>query len=89
MKVPVRRCVVCRKSGDKRGLVRLVLGADGAVCLDREDRLPGRGAYLHREYECLRAAGDVGRLAHAFRVEKCRIDAAGWREVLNSLLREP
>ncbi|MDR0365353.1 MAG: YlxR family protein [Bifidobacteriaceae bacterium] len=52
-------CVGCRQRGPRSSLVRLVL-APGAthrlVVVDQAARLPGRGAWLHRDRECARLA---------------------------------
>lgn len=54
---PVRTCVGCRRRDLAARLVRVVLAdADGgqpAVVVDLARRLPGRGAWLHPELQCL------------------------------------
>ena len=60
-----RTCIRCRVRSDKAKLARLVW-SDGRVVWDSEQRLPGRGAYLHPE--CARA-GVPGRVvARALRL---------------------
>ena len=88
MKVSVRRCIACRESADKSSLLRLVLDADGVLCVDEARRTPGRGAYVHRSAQCLLAAGETGRLAHAFRIEKGHIDGEKCRKALSCILRK-
>ena len=68
-KVPIRSCVACRTSGDKRNLVRVVRTASGEVLVDTTGKLPGRGAYLCPSAECLRKALKEKRLTRALRVE--------------------
>lgn len=51
-----RSCVICRKTSDKKGLLRLVCTADGKVLLDKDFKLPGRGAYIHAEVACVMKA---------------------------------
>jgi predicted RNA-binding protein YlxR (DUF448 family) len=67
--VPRRRCVGCGLSAPKSELLRIALvdGAQGRRCatLDREARLPGRGAYLHIGEDCSRP--DPACLAEAVR----------------------
>ena len=41
-----RRCIATGASGDPESLVRFVLGPDGAVVPDIEERLPGRGLWV-------------------------------------------
>jgi predicted RNA-binding protein YlxR (DUF448 family) len=50
--VPQRTCVACRTTEAKRGLVRVVRTATGAVEVDETGKKPGRGAYLCRTREC-------------------------------------
>ncbi len=53
---PVRTCVACRMEAGRRSLVRIVRAADGAALVDLTGRLPGRGAYLHRDAGCIETA---------------------------------
>ena len=58
---PVRTCVGCRRRAAKSDLLRVTVEgtADGAtrrVVPDPRGRLPGRGAHLHPEPECLALA---------------------------------
>jgi uncharacterized protein len=43
---PQRRCIVTGEVRDRAGLLRFVVGPDGAVVPDIEARLPGRGLWL-------------------------------------------
>lgn len=54
--VPIRTCVVCRESGAKRGLTRVVRTPEGEVRIDPGGRLNGRGAYLCEKPECWQRA---------------------------------
>jgi uncharacterized protein len=64
-KQPQRSCIACHKTGDKRGLVRLVCATDGVAEVDTTGRKPGRGAYLCRQPECWQAGLKGGCLEHA------------------------
>jgi uncharacterized protein len=55
-KQPIRTCVACRTSGDKRGLLRVVRGSDGLISIDPTGKKPGRGAYICRSSKCVAAA---------------------------------
>jgi predicted RNA-binding protein YlxR (DUF448 family) len=44
--IPRRTCVVCRATGDKRALTRLVRTPDDGVHVDPTGKRNGRGAYL-------------------------------------------
>jgi uncharacterized protein len=60
--------VGCRRSEDKDALLRFV-ARDGALEPDPAARLPGRGAYLHRDESCWRAAVRRGAFRRALRGE--------------------
>jgi uncharacterized protein len=47
-----RRCLGCRRSDSKEALLRFV-AQDGRLVADREGTLPGRGAYVHPDRECV------------------------------------
>ncbi|MGH7815505.1 MAG: YlxR family protein [Candidatus Binataceae bacterium] len=49
---PERTCIGCMKRGAKAAMVRIAI-VDGAAGADFETRRPGRGAYLHRDEECI------------------------------------
>jgi predicted RNA-binding protein YlxR (DUF448 family) len=58
----MRTCTGCRAVAPQRELVRVAV--DGArLVVDRERRLPGRGAYVHPRPACVTAPG----LAKSFR----------------------
>ncbi len=48
----IRTCVGCGARACRDGLVRFVADREGRLLLDRRRRLPGRGAWLHREPSC-------------------------------------
>ena len=54
-KVPERRCIGCMSSRPKQELLRIVAGADG-LKIDPSGRMPGRGAYLCKNSECVKLA---------------------------------
>jgi len=54
---PIRTCVGCRRTDRRDALVRVVRSSTGgAVALDERARLPGRGAWLHRDAVCWQGA---------------------------------
>lgn len=61
-----RRCISCRGSGLKHELLRFVITERG-LQWDCAQKLPGRGAYLHRSHACAARAGEVKLWRHAFR----------------------
>ena len=81
--VPLRMCTGCGEMKPKKELVRVVKApdtkdengaviAEGEVSLDLSGRKPGRGAYVCKSADCLRAARKARRLERAF---SCQIPA--------------
>jgi len=65
--VPIRTCLGCGHKRPKKELVRIVL-KDRALIMDEKGGLPGRGAYLCPQGDCLnRLLKKRGRLSHALR----------------------
>ena len=83
-KVPIRTCVSCRQSSEKRTLVRIVRTADGTVCVDRTGKMPGRGAYLCGEKDCLTLAIKHKKLGRALR---CEITESVTRELETTVVK--
>ena len=65
-KRPMRRCIGCNTMFPKRELVRVVKAPDGTLSLDLTGKKSGRGAYICRSMDCLRAARKARRLERAF-----------------------
>nr|WP_245645274.1 YlxR family protein [Pseudonocardia acaciae] len=63
----MRTCVGCRSRSEATGLLRVV-EVSGAVVPDPRRRLPGRGAWLHRDLDCLRRAERRRAFPRALRV---------------------
>ena len=68
-KIPMRQCVGCREMKPKRELIRAVKSPDGEVSLDFKGKMPGRGAYLCPNSECLKKAMRSKALERAFSVQ--------------------
>jgi uncharacterized protein len=58
--------VGCRARTGKASLVRVVSSGAG-LAVDRHGSAPGRGAYVHPDKPCVRAAVAQGALARALR----------------------
>ena len=65
-KIPMRQCLGCREMKEKRALIRVVKSPEGAVSLDFKGKLPGRGAYVCPNGECLKRARKSRALERAF-----------------------
>lgn len=59
---PIRSCVACGRTADKRDLIRVVRSPDGLVSVDATGKKSGRGAYLCRALACLDTALKSRRL---------------------------
>jgi predicted RNA-binding protein YlxR (DUF448 family) len=79
--IPLRMCSGCGEMKPKKELVRVVKApnpkdeegqvcGEGQVSLDLTGKKPGRGAYICRNVECLRAARKARRFEKAF---SCKI----------------
>lgn len=58
-RIPIRTCVVCRQTSDKKTLLRVVRTPEkdgGGVSLDRTGRANGRGAYVCASLACIEKA---------------------------------
>jgi predicted RNA-binding protein YlxR (DUF448 family) len=64
---PVRTCIGCRSRASASELLRVV-AADGVVDPDPRRRLPGRGAWLHPDPDCLYRAERRSAFPRALRV---------------------
>lgn len=65
---PERTCVGCRKRAAKHELLRVVAG-EGECVPDPRGTLPGRGAYLHPDPNCLDLAVRRRAFPRALRVQ--------------------
>jgi predicted RNA-binding protein YlxR (DUF448 family) len=73
-------CVGCRRRALVGELLR-VIAADGRLIVDERRRLPGRGAWLHPEPDCLAKAERRRAFPRALRVSGS-LDAHDVREHL-------
>lgn len=90
--VPERTCIVTRSAGPASGLMRFVLGPDGAVVADLRGRLPGRGAWVSPTAAALGLAVKKRLFSRAFKAEArvapdlvAQVDAALLRDLLGAL----
>ena len=73
-----RTCAACRAEAPKRALVRVVRAPSGKAVLDVTGKLPGRGAYLCPNLQCLQKARKTGCLA---RVLKAPLEDSCWESL--------
>jgi predicted RNA-binding protein YlxR (DUF448 family) len=67
-----RKCIVTGQSAPKAGLVRFVVGPDGAIVPDLAEKLPGRGIWVTADRVAIDKAARKGLFSRAARA---RVDA--------------
>jgi len=55
-KVPLRMCISCKEMKPKKELLRIVKNSEGKINIDLNGKLPGRGAYICHNPQCLEKA---------------------------------
>ncbi len=65
-KIPMRKCLGCGESFEKRELVRIVRSPEGEISLDLTGKKAGRGAYICKKASCLKKARKAKRIENAF-----------------------
>ena len=65
-KMPQRTCVGCRQKKDKKDLIRVVINKEGEIGIDRTGKMPGRGAYICDDINCLEKAIKTKSLEKSF-----------------------
>lgn len=86
-KKPVRTCIGCRQTGDKRDFWRLVRTPEGRVEVDPTGRQAGRGAYLCPKADCLERAFSGKKLESALRTAVSAETSERLREDLAQALK--
>ncbi|HZN43301.1 MAG TPA: YlxR family protein [Actinomycetota bacterium] len=83
---PERSCVGCRRRAPKAELLRVARTPEG-VRVDRFATAPGRGAFVHRDPECVRSALGKGALARALRTGLGERELATLRNEIEEVLK--
>lgn len=68
-KIPQRTCMGCNTKKDKKDFIRIVKNKDGEVNIDKTGKMPGRGAYLCDNIECLEKAIKTKRIEKTFELK--------------------
>ncbi|HOA15904.1 MAG TPA: YlxR family protein [Bacillota bacterium] len=68
-KQPIRTCLGCGGTFEKRALVRIVRTPEGDVKVDPTGKLPGRGAYVCDSRDCLEKAVKAKKLQRSLERE--------------------
>ena len=67
-KIPMRTCIVCKKSLPKKELLRVVKSGE-EIFLDKTGKANGRGAYICSDVECFNKLKKGKMLNRAFSME--------------------
>lgn len=78
--IPIRTCVACRETDEKRDLMRIVRQGDGTVLYDPKGKISGRGAYVCARPECVALAQKRKQLERSLKVSG--IPAAFYEELV-------
>lgn len=68
-KLPQRTCIGCNTQKEKKDLIRIVKNKQGEISLDKTGRLPGRGAYICDNLECLEKLVKSKKLEKSFEMK--------------------
>ena len=74
----VRRCVACREHAPKSEMIRVCRSADGKVFVDDTGKADGRGAWVHKNKECVALLKKKRALNAAF---KCAVPESVIKEL--------
>lgn len=89
-RTPLRSCVVCRQTSDKRSLLRVVRlpqEQGGLVVFDKAGKKSGRGAYVCPDAKCIHAAKLQKRFERSLKVETAALNTQLFDELMS--LAEP
>ena len=68
-KMPQRTCMGCNVKKDKNEFIRIVKNKNGEINIDKTGKMPGRGAYLCDNIECLEKAIKTKRIDKVFETQ--------------------
>ena len=66
-KSPLRRCTGCFQMKPKSDLIRIVSNNTNEICFDNTGKMPGRGAYICADRQCLENAYKKKGLDRSFK----------------------
>lgn len=84
---PIRTCVACRQTDEKRDLLRVVRLASGGVAYDPRGKMSGRGAYVCARVSCIALARRRKGLERSLKIGE--IPEAVFEELLRHATPEP
>lgn len=81
-----RLCIACRKKKSKEELIRIVKTPEGLVKVDPLKKLPGRGAYICSDIECINRLKRENSLNYALRTKINKEELIKIKKDLENLL---
>jgi len=66
--IPIRTCIACRATDEKRGLLRVVRQPDGSIRYDPKGKMAGRGAYVCANIHCIALARKQKKLERSLKI---------------------
>lgn len=68
-KIPQRTCIGCNCKKEKSELIRIVIDKQQNISVDKTGKMPGRGAYICCNEDCLNNAIKTKKLERVFEVK--------------------
>ncbi len=68
-KIPQRTCIGCKTKKEKKEFIRVVKNKENQIAIDKTGKMPGRGAYLCDDIQCLEKAIKSKALERAFEMK--------------------
>ena len=84
-KLPTRTCMGCNTKKLKKELIRVVKSKEGKISIDKTGKMPGRGAYICDDIECLKKAINSKRLEKCF---ETKISEDIYEELQNTIEKQ-
>ena len=66
---PERTCMACKQKKPKKEFIRIVKNKENEINIDRTGKMPGRGAYICDNIECLEKLIKSKRLEKVFGIK--------------------
>ncbi len=67
---PLRTCIICRTKIEKNLLVRIVVSGNHGICIDKAQKINGRGTYICKKLKCQEKKGLKDQLSNRLRTNK-------------------
>lgn len=68
-KIPQRTCIGCNEKKNKNEFIRVVKNSNNEIFIDKTGKMPGRGAYICDNVQCLEKAIKTRKLQREFEID--------------------